>query len=89
MKPDLRMNWLIAIALVGWLTYLLSPILTPFVASALLAYIGDPIADRLQTLKLPRTIAVVLVFLLTFLSIGLLVLLVLIEFPILSLVLLR
>jgi predicted PurR-regulated permease PerM len=77
MKPDLRYNWLIAVALAGWLLYLLAPILTPFVAAGLLAYIGDPLADRLQRLRIPRSIAVVLVFLLTFLSVGLLVLLVL------------
>jgi predicted PurR-regulated permease PerM len=77
MKADLRTNWLIAIAVTGGLLYLLAPILTPFVAGALLAYIGDPLADRLQQMKMPRTIAVVFVFLLTFLSIGLLVLLVL------------
>jgi predicted PurR-regulated permease PerM len=75
-KPDLRINWLIAIGLAGWLLYLLAPVLTPFVASALLAYIGDPLADRLQRLKLPRTLAVVAVFLLTFLLLALLVLLV-------------
>ena len=67
MKTDLRINWLIAIALAGGLIYLLTPILTPFVAAALLAYVGDPMADRLQRLKLPRTLAVVAVFLLTFL----------------------
>jgi predicted PurR-regulated permease PerM len=70
------MSWLIAITLVGWLLYLLAPVLTPFVAAALLAYIGDPLADRLQQLRLPRTLAVVTVFLLTFLMLGLLVLLV-------------
>lgn len=76
-RNDTRYNWLIATALVGWLLYLLAPILTPFVAAGLLAYVADPLADRLQRLKIPRSIAVVLVFLLTFLSIGLLVLLVL------------
>ena len=76
-KTDLRINWLIAIALCGWLLYLLAPILTPFVAAALLAYVGDPLADRLQKLRLPRTLAVVAVFLLTFVSLGLLVLLIL------------
>jgi predicted PurR-regulated permease PerM len=74
---NFRTSWMIAIALVGWLLYLLAPVLTPFVASALLAYIGDPLADRLQRLKFPRTAAVVCVFLLTFLAMGLLVLLVL------------
>ena len=76
MPSDLRLNWLIAVALTGWLLYLLAPILTPFVASALLAYVGDPFADRLQKLRMPRTIAVVAVFLLTFILLGLLVLLV-------------
>jgi predicted PurR-regulated permease PerM len=77
LKADRGINWIIAAALIGWLLYLLAPILTPFVAAALLAYIGDPLADRLQRLKLPRTIAVVLVFLLTFLFLGLLVVMVL------------
>ncbi len=77
MKTELRINWLIAIALTGWVMYLLAPILTPFVAAALLAYVGDPLADRLQKLKMPRTLAVVAVFLLTFLTLGLLVLLIL------------
>lgn len=76
MNSNLRMNWIIAIALVGWLLYLLAPVLTPFVAAALLAYIGDPLADRLQQLRLPRALAVVAVFILTFLMLGLLVLLV-------------
>ena len=76
MNSDLRLNWLVAIALTGWLFYLLAPVLTPFIAAALLAYIGDPLADRLQRLKMPRTLAVVAVFLLTFVVLGLLVILV-------------
>ncbi len=76
MKYDLRLNWLIALAILGWFLYLLAPILTPFVAAALLAYIGDPLADRLQRLRMPRVLAVVLVFLSTFLVLALLVLLV-------------
>ena len=76
MADDRRFNWLIAVAILGWLIYLLAPVLTPFVASALLAYIGDPLADRLQRFKMPRTLAVVAVFVLTFLVLALLVLLV-------------
>lgn len=76
MQTDLRLNWLIAIALTGGLFYLLAPVLTPFVAAALLAYLGDPLADRLQKLKLPRTVAVVAVFLITFIVLALLILLV-------------
>ena len=75
MKSELRANWLIAMALIGWLLYLLAPVLTPFIAAGLLVYIGDPLADRLQRLRLPRTLAVVTVFLLTFLFLGLLILL--------------
>ncbi len=71
-----RNGWLVAIALAGWLLWLLAPVLTPFIAAALLAYIGDPLADRLQRLKFPRTIAVVSVFVLTFVGLGLLILLV-------------
>lgn len=76
MQADKRLNWLIAVALAGILLYLLAPVLTPFIAAALLAYIGDPFADRLQKLKLPRTLAVVVVFLTTFLLLALLVLLI-------------
>lgn len=76
MADDRRLNWLIAVAILGWLLYLLAPVLTPFVASILLAYIGDPLADRLERWKLPRTVAVIAVFLLTFLVLALLVLLV-------------
>jgi predicted PurR-regulated permease PerM len=76
MSMNLRVNWLIAAALIGWVLYLLAPVLTPFVAAGLLAYIGDPLADRLQRMKMPRTLAVVCVFVLTFLFLALLVLLV-------------
>ncbi|MGH8561715.1 MAG: AI-2E family transporter, partial [Nevskiales bacterium] len=44
------------------LVYLLGPVLTPFVIAAGLAYLGDPVVDRLQRLKLSRTWAVVVVF---------------------------
>jgi len=75
-SKSFRNNWMIALALVGWLLWLLAPVLTPFIAAALLAYIGDPLADRLQKFKLPRTVAVAAVFLLTFAALSLLVLLV-------------
>ena len=45
------------------LFYLLAPILTPFLFAALLAYLGDPVVDKLETYGMPRTGAVVLVFL--------------------------
>ena len=55
------LQWLLLIAPVMLLLYLLSPILTPFVAAAILAYICNPLVRRLCVLKLPRTLAVVLV----------------------------
>lgn len=76
MQSEIRIAWLVAFAISGWLLYMLAPVLTPFIAAGLLAYIGDPLADRLQRLNFPRTLAVVTVFLLTFLFLGLLVLLV-------------
>jgi predicted PurR-regulated permease PerM len=76
MKMDLRLNWLIAIALTGWLLYLLAPVLTPFIAAALLAYVSDPIADRLERLGMPRTVAVIAVFVLIIVVVALLVILV-------------
>lgn len=50
------------LAVAGLLLYLLAPILTPFIIAAVLAYISDPLVDRLQARKLPRTLAVVAVF---------------------------
>jgi predicted PurR-regulated permease PerM len=75
-KSDVRIAWLITFAIGACLVYLLAPVLTPFIAAALLAYIGDPVADRLQRLGFPRTLAVVTVFLMTVLMLAALVLLV-------------
>ena len=50
--------------LIGLIIWLLAPILTPFVVSAGLAYLFDPLADWLERRKLSRTIAVSLVFVL-------------------------
>ncbi|MFM8333909.1 MAG: AI-2E family transporter [Candidatus Methylumidiphilus sp.] len=57
-------KWLLfaSLAGLGWLVYLLSPVLTPFVAGALLAYLTDPFADRLEALGMKRTPAVIVVF---------------------------
>ena len=57
-------KWLIlaGFAVSAGLLYVLAPVLTPFLTAALLAYLGDPLADRLEARKLPRTAAVVIVF---------------------------
>lgn len=62
---DSQKWFMLAALLVGaGLIYLLAPILTPFLIAALLAYLGDPLADRLQALRLPRSVAVLVVFIL-------------------------
>jgi hypothetical protein len=45
------------------LLYALSPILTPFLLAGILAYICNPVTDRLTGWGLPRMLAVVLVIL--------------------------
>ena len=64
-------KWLVLtfLLIVGGLIYLLAPILMPFVFAAMLAYLGDPITDKLEVLRfrsyqLGRTNAVVIVFIL-------------------------
>ncbi|HET8700457.1 MAG TPA: AI-2E family transporter [Nitrococcus sp.] len=65
-----------ALILGGVLIYLLRPILMPFLVGALLAYLADPLADRLERLRLSRTLAVVVVFTgLTLIGVGALLLL--------------
>ncbi len=54
---------LLAVLVTGWLVWLLGPVLTPFLFSALLAYIADPIVTRLERMNMRREVAVSLVFL--------------------------
>ncbi|MDX1607561.1 MAG: AI-2E family transporter, partial [Candidatus Competibacterales bacterium] len=82
MLTELRIAlWLIALLAAGWGLYLLAPVLTPFLAAALLAYLGDPAVDRLQRAGLSRTLSVSAVFLVLLLA---LVLLVLVLLPLLQ-----
>lgn len=62
-----RWFWLVTSSIAVALLYILSPILTPFVAAALLAYLSDPLVDRLESWKLSRTLSVTVVFLTIFL----------------------
>ena len=54
--------WLIGILLTFSLIYLLTPVLTPFLEAATLAYLFDPLVNKLQSWRLPRTLGVVIVF---------------------------
>jgi predicted PurR-regulated permease PerM len=86
MNNESKNGFLLAvIAGVGWLIYLLAPVITPFAAAAALAYIGDPLVDRMERISIrqwafPRTLAVVLVFTL---MIAVLVILLLVIIPLL------
>jgi len=82
-----RWYWLTLIVIGGLLVYLLAPVLTPFVIAAILAYIGDPLVDKLERYKLPRIAAVAIVFtVLTLLAVAALVILIpLIEKQIITL----
>ena len=87
MTPDSRQWFLLALAAAFfWLVYRLAPIITPFVISAALAYLGDPAVDRLEKVSIgkwhiSRTLAVSIVFIL---MTGGLFLLFLIVFPLLQ-----
>src|SRR5690349_2611402 len=76
---DISRRWqLLAIVLViGFLIWLLAPVLMPFAVAGMLAYLGDPLADRLERLGMNRTWAVSIVFfVLVLLLVGALLLLV-------------
>jgi len=69
-----RLFWyLAAAAAAGLLLYLTAPILSPFLFSAILAYICLPLVDRLAR-KLPRWLAVAIVLALLIMALCLLVL---------------
>jgi len=64
-----------------WVTWLLAPILTPFVVALMLAWLGDPLVDRLEASGRSRNTSVVLVFVLMILllTLALLILVPLIQ----------
>ncbi len=61
---DFSRRWqLFAItAVIVYLIWLLAPVLMPFAVAAMLAYLGDPLADRLERLGLNRMWAATIVF---------------------------
>jgi predicted PurR-regulated permease PerM len=67
---------LVLVVLAGWLLWRLAPVITPFAVAAGIAYLTDPLVDRLERVGVGRTLAVVLVFLLltALLAVSLLVL---------------
>lgn len=66
MTANTKWFWLAMFSVTSLLLYLLAPILLPFIAGALLAYLGDPLVDRLEAYKISRTNAVLIVFVVVF-----------------------
>lgn len=67
-----RWPWAIGVVVaLALIILVLHPILTPFVLGALIAYLGDPVVDRLEERGYGRTAGVALVFLLLTLLTGL------------------
>ncbi len=62
MTQSNRWFWLTVAIISMALLYFLAPILLPFVSGALLAYLFDPIVDRLEKFNISRTLSVVIVF---------------------------
>ena len=63
----------IAIFLIA-LLFVLSPVMQPFYIAALLAYLFNPLVDRLEEYKVPRIVGVIIVFVLmlsTLVALGL------------------
>jgi predicted PurR-regulated permease PerM len=68
---------LVITLIIGYLIWLLSPVLMPFAVAAMLAYLGDPLANRLQRLGMSRVWAASVVFLVLLLAlVGVLLLLI-------------
>ena len=79
MRHDASRRWqLFAIAAVlVYLIWLLAPVLMPFAVAAMLAYLGDPLVDRLERVGLNRAWAATIVFVVLLVAvIGVLLLLV-------------
>ena len=62
MTDSRRWLWLGGLLLLGWLVYQLHAVLSPFLVGMLLAYLGDPLVDRMERLGLSRSWGVILVF---------------------------
>jgi predicted PurR-regulated permease PerM len=81
MSDTNKLILLIGVVVGGWLVYQLSAVLMPFFIAALLAYLGDPLVDKLETWKLSRTASVSVVFAVLFLGLSIMLLIML---PLLS-----
>lgn len=75
-QPWLRtaLPWLVIATVALWLLYALAPALTPFLVGAILAYVANPLVDRLVRWRIPRALAAVIVLTLAWILLATLVL---------------
>ena len=59
-----------AIALFGYIIYLLMPVITPFIAAFLLAYLINPLVSRMAKYNMPRWLTISLVFIGIIVAVG-------------------
>ena len=57
-----KYSGLIFVVMILIAVYYLQAILTPFLVGMILAYLGDPVVDRLEQYRVNRTMAVLIVF---------------------------
>lgn len=83
-----RVKYILLALAIGWVVWLLAPILTPFVLALALAWLGDPLVDRIEATGRSRNTGVVLVFVAMVLTItaALLILVPMIERQIATLI---
>ncbi len=83
-----RLKYVLVALAAGWVIWLLGPILTPFVLALALAWLGDPLVDRIEATGRSRNTGVVLVFvaMILVLTAALLILVPMIERQIATLV---
>ncbi|NBA97753.1 AI-2E family transporter [Pseudomonas sp. R5(2019)] len=74
MNDRRRWIWLITVLVFAAFVYWLHPILSPFLVGILLAYLADPLVDRLEKLGMSRTWGVISVFALFSLILAILLL---------------
>lgn len=58
------------IALIGYIIYLLMPVITPFIAAFLLAYLINPLVSRMAKYNMPRWLTISLVFIGIIVAVG-------------------
>ena len=57
-----RIFILVGIALLLWILYLLKPVLIPFASAFIIAYLFNPLVNKIHRIGLPRWVAISIVF---------------------------